>query len=160
MLTKIDYDYVNRVARKNRRLVDINYFLHYLTIVGLCHFDKAQNALCAEDSVVERIEKMLDPIAAGNIVLVFHEGMFVVIDIKPAANPDGNHFRGIKVALDEHGSWRIDTSSRSKVFSVSNTLNFATSKFDVPLLNQYSYDRYVAFNQVARLNDQLRELRG
>lgn len=159
MTTKITHDFIKRLASKNNRDVDVAHFLHYLVVVGLCFTDDKTDALVAEDSTIQRIEDMLRPITPGNIALVFNDGMYVVIDVKPAAAPDGKHFRGMKVSL-ENGVWKIDTSTRSKVFEMRDVLNFAISKFDIQALNEYSYDRYIAYTKIAQLDEKIGALRG
>lgn len=160
MDTKITYDYIKRLATKNNREVDVKHFLHYLSVVGLCTADEKTGDLVAEDSIVQRIGDMLNPITTGNIALVFNDGMYVVLDVKPAANPDGKHFRGMRVSMDQNGSWKVDTTTRSKVFSIQNALNFATSQFDIQALNEYSYDRYIAYTKIAQLDEKIEAMRG
>lgn len=159
MTTEITHEFIKRLADKNNRDIDVDRFLHYLVVIGLCFTGDKSDVLVAEESTVRRIEDMLSPITVGNIVLVFNDGMYVVIDLG-TKHSDGKHFRGMKVSMDNQGAWRIDTAVRSNIFEMRNTLHFATSKFDVKALNEYSYDRYIAYIKIAQLNEQLGALRG
>lgn len=160
MTTKITRDFIRHLADKNNRKIDTGHLLNYLVVVGLCFLDDKTNSIVAESSTIQRIEDMLSPIVAGNIALVFNDGTYVVLDTKPAANPDGKHFRGMKVSMDCNSDWRVDTTRRSKVLLTSNAVNFATSRFDIQALNEYSYDRYIAYTKIAQLDEKIGALRG
>lgn len=129
--------------------------LEYITMAGFCsegEFDDYRSNLA------EKLDFLLGRIQIGDIIYT-QQGLFLVTDDKPQADPDKKHFRALKVKVDQAGHYTICSEQRSSIFRVEDAFRIKKSSFDMKRVEKCSYERYLAYKKISEINEELKNLR-
>lgn len=150
-------DFRNEVI-KLARGKNHNTIFDYLRTAGLITNDR-NGILSIDENCMDKVKFFTSEVQTGDITWNAMHGLLLIIDTRPAENNDGHHYRALKVKMTTDGEYQIIGEERSIVVNESETFRMKQSSFDIPAIDKLSYERYLAFTKIAKINAQLNDMK-
>lgn len=132
--------------------------MDYLRITGMI-MNARDGFLNIDDHCVDKLKFFTSEVELGDIVWVGHHGVLLVTDKHPKANDDGHHYRAIRVAPAEDGSYKIIGHERTIIIDDNETFRLKHTSFDVAKIDRLTYERYEAYAHIDKINNELSNMK-
>jgi hypothetical protein len=99
-----------------------------------------------------KLKRLTEHIGQGDLVWSNSHGFLLIIDLHPAINDDGHHYRALKTNIGDTGNIHISCHDRSVVVDSAACLRIRATTFDLPAINKLCFERYRMYARIVEID--------